>query len=378
MKFKYVNPKSVDRLIGKYAPVSAYLFARIIEEGLDNINQGYVHTEAGRGRFQSDIPEISEALKGISDKLLFHNLSRSKKSHWELYQGLDFDIVHETGDVTKKNEKATQTYVNAYFYFKEFSRPQKREHRVVYHLRFNTYSGTEWSISFPVQLVMKGYSSIDNGYVGYSHSITLCDDTGKPKKTQHHYIGVTKRNWLKRMSEHFNEVRSGSNKTFHRAWREYAGRSDVLLSSELITTNHTFDQIMAWEEWAVDEQMKAGTSLNMIPGGFKGMKYLHEHRLTNNQVVSVKERDAAIQRYQAQHPRAGIPNLIISELWNNEEYAQKVICGAEGRLSPDQVRKIRELNEMSIPVERITEMVSANNTLQVKRVLSGKTYSRIH
>jgi hypothetical protein len=117
------------------------------------------------------------------------------------------------------------------------------------------------------------------------------------------------------MGEHFNEIRSGSNKTFHRAWREYAGRNDVMLSSELITTNHTFKQIMDWEEWAVDEQMKAGTSLNMIPGGFKGMKFLHEHRLTDKPVVSLKQRNKAIQKYQALHPRAGIPNLIISELW---------------------------------------------------------------
>ncbi|KAF3984790.1 MAG: hypothetical protein HFP81_00335 [Methylococcales symbiont of Hymedesmia sp. n. MRB-2018] len=377
MKFKYVNPKSVDRIIGKFAPVNSFLFSRIIEEALDNINQGYVHTEAGRGRFKSDEPEISEALIGISDRLLDHNVSHSKKSQWDLYQGLDFDIVHETGAITKKSSKSTQSYVNAYFYFTEFSR-QKKDHRVVFHLRFNTYEGTEWSISFPVQLVMKGYPSIENEHIGYSHSIALCDEEGNPKNNQHHYIGITKRNWLKRMSEHFNEIRSGSNKTFHRAWREYAGRSDVLLSSELITTNHTFEQIMAWEEWAVDEQMDNGTSLNMILGGFKGMKHLHEHRLTNKPVVSLKERDAAIIKYQALHPRAGIPNLIISELWNNEEYALKVICGVEGRLSADQVRKIRELNELSIPVEKITERVKAKNVAQVERVLSGKTYSRIH
>ena len=179
------------------------------------------------------------------------------------------------------------------------------------------------------------------------------------------------------MREHFYEIRSGSNKTFHRAWREYAGRHDVTLHSELITMNHTFEQIMAWEEYAVDEQMNKGTSLNMIPGGFKGMKYLHEHRLTNTPKVSLKERDTAIIKYQAQNPRAGVPNLIISGLWNSEEYAQKVICGAEGRLSANQIRKIRELNESSIPIEKITVMVKAKDIHQVERVLSGKTYSRI-
>jgi hypothetical protein len=35
-----------------------------------------------------------------------------------------------------------------------------------------------------------------------------------------------------------------------------------------------------WEEDQVDIHMAAGNSLNMIPGGFKGNRFLHEHRLT--------------------------------------------------------------------------------------------------
>ena len=247
----------------------------------------------------------------------------------------------------------------------------------VLHVMYNTFEGTQWVVSFPVQLIMNGYPSLGKSYVGYAHSIILLDKEGNPKGDQHYYVGITKRNWLKRMSEHFNEVRSGSNKTFHRAWREYAGRNDVMLGSELITIYHTFEQIMDWEEYTVDKQMKAGTSLNMIPGGFKGMRFLHEHRLTDKPVVSLKQRESAIKNYQALHPRVGVPNLIISELWKDDEYALKVICGSKGRLSPDQVRKIRELNELSIPIEKIVTMVDAKNILQVKRVLKGKTYSRI-
>lgn len=46
MKFKYVNPKYADRLVGKYAPVSSFVLSLIIEEALQNANLGYVHTEA--------------------------------------------------------------------------------------------------------------------------------------------------------------------------------------------------------------------------------------------------------------------------------------------------------------------------------------------
>ncbi len=377
-KFKFINLRKVEFLLGKYAPVNPRIFAVVMEEALDNINKGYVHTESSKGRFKSDDETgISSKLEGICGKLLKHNKSKNKKSEWDLYGGLDFDIVHETGPTQKHNRKTVRTYVNAYFYYKEFARPE-HDRRVVLHIMYNTYNGTTWTVSFPVQLIMKGYPSIEEGHVGYAHSIALLDQEGKPQGDEHRYIGITKRNWLQRMSEHFNEVRSGSNKTFHRAWREYAGRNDVMLSSELITTNHTFKQIMDWEEWAVDEQMKSGTSLNMIPGGFKGMKFLHKHRLTEKPVVSLKQREKAIHEYQALHPRVGIPNLIISELWKDDKYAEKIICGAEGRLSVEQVKKIRELNELTIPVEKIATIVGAKNILQVKRVLKGETYSRIH
>ena len=94
--------------------------------------------------------------------------------------------------------------------------------------------------------------------------------------------------------------------------------------------------------------------------------------------VSLKERDKAVLEYQRQHPRAGIPNLLISELWKDDDYAAKIICGAEGRLSIQQVLKIRELNNLGIPVDKIVEMVKARNVRQVLNVLKGSTYTRIN
>ena len=334
MKFKYVNPKLVEEAVGKYAPVSSFVLARIIEEALDNTNLGYVHTEAGKGRFRSDPPTISEALEGIADKLLAHNLSPNKRHDWDFFSGLDFDLVHEANHGHMQNGKSVNTTVKAYFHHTDFSR-EKNERRVVFHLQYNAVNGTQWAISFPVQAVMKGFSKVPDSCVGYSHGISLLDEQGKPKPPQHNYIGITKRGWLKRMSEHFREVETGSSKTFHSAWREYAGRSDVLLTSELIVLNHSFEEIMSWEEWAVDREMKAGTSLNMIPGGFKGMKFLHEHRLTSHDRVSLEERDAAIVKYQASNPRLGVPNLLISELWNNQDYAEKVIRSEERRVGKE-------------------------------------------
>lgn len=61
---------------------------------------------------------------------------------------------------------------------------------------------------------------------------------------------------------------------------------------------------MDWEETMVDKYMESGISLNMIPRGFKGMKFLHKHRLLKSDKVTLAERDAAMLDYQRHHPRA--------------------------------------------------------------------------
>lgn len=251
--------------------------------------------------------------------------------------------------------------------------------RVLFHLTIaNQFDGTPWRISFPLQMAMKYYPHKTKGtYFGYCHAISLIDDENHAKE-EYFYIGVTGRNWLQRMAEHFNAINSGSNKIFHRAWRNHVGRRDVVLGSELLVANHTFDEIMSWEEDQVDKNMEAGISLNMVPGGFKGMKFLHEHRLTTASRVSLKERDRAVQEYHNQHPLAGIPNLLVRELWKDDAWAEKVICGPDNRLSPVQVRGIRALGERGLSPEEIAKRVGARNDLQVKRVLSGQTYQKVH
>ena len=107
------------------------------------------------------------------------------------------------------------------------------------------------------------------------------------------------------------------------------------------------------------------------------MKYLYKHRMLNSDEVSITERDAAISEYQKLHPRAGVANVLISDLWQNDEYAAKVICSSDERLSIEQVFKIRELSSLGYTDKEIIELVKARNILQVQRVIKGITYSRI-
>ncbi|OLO09808.1 hypothetical protein BTW08_00930 [Salinicola sp. MH3R3-1] len=369
-KYKYINPAAVKNIVGKWAPLSAWNFSFLMECFMAVLNDNGASIMNSKGTYKTNITGVPEALKGVGEKLLKSN-RRYKSRSWKLFDELDFDITHSCVE-----GEPVETMVKPYFAFEEFRR-KKEETRVVVHATIARFEGTIWTISFPLQYIMKCYPKIKNQHFGYCHKIALLDEGGGIDK-EYIYVGVTGRNWLQRMNEHFNEIKSGSNKLFHQTWREFTGKKNVMLSSELVVGDHSYEQIMSWEEDFVDKYMELGVSLNMIPGGFKGMRFLHKHRLLNSDKVTIKERDAALVEYQRQHPKAGIPNLFISELWKDDEYAARIICGPEGRLSVQQVQEIRKLNSMGVSLGKIVELVNALNIQQVQRVISGETYTRIH
>lgn len=353
---QYVDTGALARLFGKVLPFSVEYFAKHIEKILVSTNSGVVR------------PEFA----GAADVLLANNRA-IKQGTWELYKDYDFDIV---GNYVPSNNAAegkleTSLLVDS----KIQSKVEKNDWCVLYRLRIaDRFHGTPWDIEFPLQMVMKYYPHKSNGaYFGYCHAIALMDEKNRAKD-EYFYVGVTRWNWLTRMAEHFREINSASNKTFHRAWRNHIGRRDVVLTSQLVVDNHTFDEIMHWEEVEVGRSKEAGTSLNMIPGGFKGMRFLHEHRLTNSPRVSLKERDRAIKEFQKQHPRAGVPNLLIGELWKDPAWAEKAICASSKRLYREQVLGIPALGDQGLSLEEIAEKVGARTIQQVKGVLNGKHY----
>lgn len=368
-KYKYISPDSVNKIIGKWAPISNINFSYLLECFIAAMNDTGISIMNARGAYKTDIPNVPESLIGVGHKLLSSN-KNYRRGAWNLFSKLDFDIVHQCIE-----GKPVETVVKPYFAFEDFKR-SREESRVVVHAIVAEFEGTPWTISFPLQYIMVGFPDFKDQHFGYCHKIALLDGDGKVEK-EYVYVGITSRNWLKRMSEHFNEIKSGSNKLFHKTWRDFTGNKKVLLSSELIVGDHSYEQIMNWEETMVDRCMMENRSLNMIPGGFKGMKYLYKHRMLNSDKVSITERDAAISEYQKLHPRAGVANVLISDLWQNDEYAAKVICSSDERLSIEQVFKIRELSSLGYTDKEIIELVKARNILQVQRVIKGITYSRI-
>lgn len=246
--------------------------------------------------------------------------------------------------------------------------------------------GNRWTFKVPLQYLLKGWGDAIDGYQGYYHCVKLrgmkdlFGDVVPPDGDfiEKCYSGITKRNWLQRLEEHLREVRQGGHKLFHQAWREATDGNDVVYTSSLQHVNLSYEEVMAWEEIYVDKHTLAPKGLNMIPGGFEGNRYLYKHRITDRIDITLEERDRAVTEYARQHPLKGIPNPFMLELWKTDEHYLKVIAARDNTLTPDQVRKIRELGKSGYSAARIKREVDALNEQQVKNVLAGRTYKRIH
>jgi hypothetical protein len=316
------------------------------------------------------------AVGSIPRRLLEDNERKSTAEGRGEMLAIDADVVFSYDAATKKSD----IQFKCYFENPGLERPLE-QHRVVLHIAVKEATSLQRNISVPLQALMVGWGDAEKGSQGYCHSIAFFDE-GRVLE-QWYYIGITSRNWLRRMEEHFQEVRSGSNKRFHAAWRAYTGDAKVMLCSELVVLNHSFDEIMDWEEEQVDIHMAAGNSLNMIPGGYKGLKFLHEHRLISSVDITLEEREHAIAEFakveyaSRSSARSTVPNLLLSQLWLDDEFYLKVLAGRSDVLTPNQVVAIRQLASEGKDNVQIMEIVQARNAEQVKRVLEGKTYKRI-
>ena len=209
------------------------------------------------------------------------------------------------------------------------------------------------------------------------------------------YIGLTKQGWQKRFSQHMSKARSGSPLRFHQALRDnYVGAR--VIGHRVLTLCETEKEAMDLEEMFVKggtredfrdpdsfekkgEKWVFGTlypkGLNMIPGGYAGLKVLHKMGvMKDNQPFNVDQRDDLLIEALK---RGGQANPLLAAHWNDENYATKVICGPEGRLKPNQIQEARTLGLLGRETSEITNIVGAKNERQIKNLLQGSTYSRI-
>ena len=192
------------------------------------------------------------------------------------------------------------------------------------------------------------------------------------------YVGVTTRSWQARWAEHRRAMETGSPLLFHRQLRDEMNAGRVTyIHHKVMGVTDDLEQLYAAEEFLVGGHWDDQRRLNMIPGGKSGLKYMREHGMLPDRVVPLPdERDRIVSEWLRANPRKGLPAPWVSEKWKDDAWAVAQICGRDGRLSVDQVRAIRSLAE-GHPAEEIADRIGALNVDQVRRVLDGKTYTRV-
>lgn len=220
--------------------------------------------------------------------------------------------------------------------------------------------------------------SYDNHYQIYSHTFFFEDDERGgwvEIEGPTMYIGVTKRGWRTRWQEHYRAAKSGSHYKFHEMIRKHP---NAIAHHGVVGIVPTEAMAMAAEELSVQELSLFPKGLNMIPGGYAGMKYLHRiGAVGKGERVSPDDKHEIINRFFETASRRGLPNPLASLNWQNPEYAEKVICAGDDRLKPEQIRTARFLATVGKTSPEIANEIGARNVAQVDRLLAGSTYSRV-
>lgn len=254
----------------------------------------------------------------------------------------------------------------------------------------DTYVLSRRVVSVPLQCVIKHWGKVESGHMIYEHNISPMDYAQDEFKSAS-YIGLTSRNWQTRYKEHQRDALTGSELLFHTTLASVFPkggisqigmgafelvRSGLCLISELQYVNLTFDEAMQVEEKMVERTLNPN-GLNMIPGGFAGMKFLHKLGLLKRERSTVNERDFASAKYLRRQQRPTNPAPWVTDKWQTDEYYEQVILGRKNTLSREQIQSIRKYGiEWNFSPEVIANLSGAN-LRQVRDVLSGKYYSRV-
>lgn len=212
-------------------------------------------------------------------------------------------------------------------------------------------------------------------YVLYQH---IFGNGGSYPNDGFFYIGVTTRSWQKRWSEHKRSINGGSPLLFHRKFREERDKGRITyVNHKVMSITDDLEKLYAAEEFLVEGHWEDQRRLNMIPGGKSGLRYLRENGFLQQSLAPMPdERDGIVKKWLKEHPRKGLPAPWVTEKWRDSDWAIAQICGRDGRFSVEQVLAIRELSK-EYSAEEIFARIGAKDVAQVKRVLEGKTYSRV-
>ena len=137
-------------------------------------------------------------------------------------------------------------------------------------------------------------------YVLYRIQLAFPEDTTAPvnyiSQCKAGYYGITGRRLEQRILEHQALMQHGSGYALHAAWRaaQPGPYSWTGMGVVAVTVAGTADRLAAiydLEEAAVAEHTLSPKGLNVIPGGYAGIRMLHELGLTNKKKLGPEERE---------------------------------------------------------------------------------------
>jgi hypothetical protein len=210
------------------------------------------------------------------------------------------------------------------------------------------------------------------------------------------YIGITKRTWQHRYRQHCRDSQRGSNLLFHRALRGEMCKIGVI-EHIVERAGLTEKQAMEIEEKEVENRSLHSlyhNGLNMIPGGYAGLKCIHHFatrtgypfhgKLTADTVESVL---VDVQRHLFEkHFQTAVMERInaeIARLWAEDpDYRIKVMTGRQNRFSFRQIQAARIWYASGWLIEKILSNLQSLDSRkitvkQLERLLRGETYSSI-
>ena len=340
-------------------------------------------------RFLADDPEFMEDCEINTRKMLRYVPTFVTSSDPVQSIGMEID-----GRITHRDPKGRPIVVSAYA---TRGRLEPEGSLEVYVVDDPRTGPVRTMVSAPTSYLVHQPRNFVRQYAVYLHHLCNKDVYTSGDDNHDHtlnYIGLTKQGWQKRFSQHLSKARSGSPLLFHQALRDnYVGAR--LIGHRVLALCETEKDAMDLEEWFVKggtredfsdpdafvgaDEWVFGTlypkGLNMIPGGYAGLKVLHKMGvMKDNQPFNVDQRDNLLIEGLK---RGGQANPLLAAHWNDEDYATKVICGPEGRLQPPQIQEARTLGLLGRETSEITDIVGAKNERQIKSLLQGSTYSRI-
>lgn len=126
----------------------------------------------------------------------------------------------------------------------------------------------------------KPHKDVKKGYTVYCHDFTV-------DGVDLSYYGITKRHWIVRLREHFSSP--------YLLGEQLRGASGWIIS-KVVHAGLSYENAMKFEEDYVGNHTLYPKGLNIIPGGFAGIRHLH--KLTGKS-VNFKNREVVLNEFLA-------------------------------------------------------------------------------